>query len=201
MMRIGIFGGTFDPPHVGHLILAEEARHQLRLDRLLWVLTPDPPHKQKQRITPCGLRLELLQAALRDNPAFELSRVDIDRPGPHYALDTVRLLAQQYPHADLVYLVGEDSLRDLPTWYHAPELVAELAGLGVMRRPGGAADLALVEEAISGISARVQWVKAPQLDISSRQIRMRVAGGLPYRYFLLPEVAEMIAEIGLYRAA
>lgn len=200
-MRIGIFGGTFDPPHVGHLILADEARHQLRLDRLLWVLTPDPPHKQQQNITPCALRLELLQAALRDNPAFELSRVEIDRPGPHYALDTVRLLARQYPHADLLYLVGEDSLRDLPTWYHAPELVAELAGLGVMRRPGGAADLAQVEKAIPGISARVQWVKAPQLDISSRQIRMRVAEGLPYRYFLLPAVAERIAALGLYQTS
>lgn len=198
-MRIGIFGGTFDPPHVGHLILADEARQQLRLDRLLWVLTPDPPHKQGQPITACEIRQALVQAALQDNPAFELSRAEIDRPGPHYALDTVNLLARQNPGAELYYLVGEDSLRDLPAWHRPGEFIAALAGLGVMRRPGGTADLTAVEQAVPGISAKVRWVEAPLLEISSREIRQRVAEGRPWRYYLPPAVAMLLDELRLYR--
>ncbi|MCX8025419.1 MAG: adenylyltransferase/cytidyltransferase family protein, partial [Thermanaerothrix sp.] len=92
MSRLGIFGGTFDPPHVGHLILASEAADQLHLDRVLWVLTPDPPHKRGQPITPLAIRLKLVMAAIQEDPLFELSRVEIDRPGPHYAVDTLRIL-------------------------------------------------------------------------------------------------------------
>src|SRR5512134_3010613 len=104
-MRLGIFGGTFDPPHLGHLILAAEAQAQLGLERILWVLTPFPPHKTDQQVTSLGDRLDLLAAALDDDPAFELCRVDIDRPPPHYAVDTVGLLHAQYPQARLVYLM------------------------------------------------------------------------------------------------
>lgn len=198
-MRIGIFGGTFDPPHLGHLILAGEAFAQLQLDQLLWVLTPDPPHKQDRTITPCGQRIALVQAALEDSPAFELSRVEIDRPGPHYALETVRILAAQNPGADLFYLIGEDSLRDLPTWRQPQQFVAALAGLGVMRRPGGSADLDAVEQALPGIRAKVYWVDAPLLEISSHQIRQRVAEGRPYRYFVPPAVAKGIEAMRLYQ--
>src|SRR4030042_4938152 len=102
-MRLGIFGGTFDPPHVGHLILADEARVQLGLERVLWVLTPNPPHKMDQAITPLVDRLDMLRAALGDALHFELSRVDIDRPPPHYAVDTVRLLRRHHPDDTLVY--------------------------------------------------------------------------------------------------
>src|SRR5690349_15629428 len=105
-MRIGIFGGTFDPPHLGHLILAEEAQYRLRIDHLLWVLTADPPHKQGQPITRLEDRLALVHAAIDDNPAFELSRVDLDRPGPHFALDTVRIIGREHPEAELFYLIG-----------------------------------------------------------------------------------------------
>src|SRR5512143_3713267 len=113
---IGVFGGTFDPPHTGHLILAAEAQAQLDLERILWVLTPTPPHKPGQRITSTALRLEMLQAAIDGNPDFELSRVDLDRPPPHYAVDSVHLLRAAYPQAWLAYLMGGDSLDDLPTW-------------------------------------------------------------------------------------
>jgi len=93
MQSMGIFGGTFDPPHLGHLILAAEARAQLGLERLLWVLTPDPPHKQGQSIAPLELRLEMVKLAIADDPQFEISSVELNRPGPHYALDTVQILA------------------------------------------------------------------------------------------------------------
>ncbi|HZW04344.1 MAG TPA: nicotinate-nucleotide adenylyltransferase [Anaerolineaceae bacterium] len=199
MMRIGIFGGTFDPPHIAHLVLAAEACDQLKLDRLLWVLTPDPPHKVGWEITPLPARIEMLRAAIADNPLFELSRVDIDRPAPHYAVDTVSLLREQYPGAGLVYLVGGDSFHDLPQWYRPDALVASVDGIGVMRRPGDRVDLAAISARIPGIEARVQFVDAPLLEISGRMIRQRARQGLHYRYFLPPAVYAQIEALGLYQ--
>ena len=121
---VGIFGGTFSPPHRGHLALAAAARRQLGLERLLWVLTPDPPHKQGQSILPAEHRLAMVRLVLARYPEYELSTIEFDRPGPHYALDTVRILGEQNPQAGLVYLMGGDSLRDLPTWHHPADLVA-----------------------------------------------------------------------------
>lgn len=199
-MRIGIFGGTFDPPHLGHLILAAEAIHQLRLERLLFVLTPDPPHKRDRSISVIEHRLAMLQAAIGDDPAFELSRVEIDRPGPHYAVDTVRLLQAEYPQAQLVYLMGGDSLRELPLNWHRPaEFVEACHALGVMRRPGDQIDMDALEAALPGLSAKVRFMQAPLLEIASRQIRRRVAQGRPYRYYLPPAVYEIIQRNGLYK--
>ena len=118
--NVGIFGGTFDPPHLGHLILASEALDQLGLARLLWVLTPMPPHKLDREITPLDHRLAMLNLALADWPQFQLSTIEIDRPGPHFTLDTVRLARAQHPGASMTLLIGGDSLRDLPSW-HCPE--------------------------------------------------------------------------------
>ena len=141
MQTIGIFGGTFDPPHLGHLILAAEAYAQLGLERCLWVLTPDPPHKQGQSITPLKHRLAMLKLAIAGDPQFELSTVDLDRPGPYYAVDTVKILAAQIPGANLVYLMGGDSLRDLPKWHLPADFVDACHAIGVMRRPGDDIDL------------------------------------------------------------
>ena len=135
-MRIGVFGGTFDPPHIGHLVLAADALNQLKLDRVLWVLTPVPPHKQGQMISPVDQRLALVQAAIEGEARYKLSRVELDRPGPHYAVDSVRLLQEQNPKAEFIYLLGGDSLRDLPMWYKPQEFIRLISGLGVMRRPG-----------------------------------------------------------------
>jgi nicotinate-nucleotide adenylyltransferase len=198
-MRLGIFGGTFDPPHVGHLILASEAYDQLHLDRLLWVLTPDPPHKQGNQISPAKQRLELVAAAIADNPSFELSRVELDRPGPHYALDTVRLLRGQFHGWELFYLIGGDSLHDLPTWYMPFELVKEVDGFGVMRRPGDSIDPARLEEHIPGIMEKVHIFEAPLLDISASEIRDRIETGRPFRYYLLPGVYQRIVTQELYK--
>jgi nicotinate-nucleotide adenylyltransferase len=201
MQSIGIFGGTFDPPHLRHLILADEARSQLQLDQVLWVLTPDPPHKTGQSITPLEHRLAMLQLAIQGvTPAFYLSKVDIDRRGPHYALDTLRLLAEQYPQAELVYLMGGDSLHDLPSWHRPAEVIANLASIGVMRRPGDSIDLTALEKVLPGLTAKVRFVDAPLLEISAREIRARAARGGPYRYYLPPPVYEYIQEHQLYRA-
>src|SRR5512140_3992159 len=155
--RIGVFGGTFDPPHLGHLILASEARAQLRLDRLLWVLTSVPPHKLGQPVTRIEDRLVMLEQAVKDEPAFEISRVDIDRSGPHYSADTMRLLRAAHPGAVLAFLIGGDSLRDLTTWHDPAELVAECDEIGVMRRPAVVMDLSGLEAQIPGIAAKIHF--------------------------------------------
>ena len=195
---LGIFGGTFDPPHLGHLILAEEARYQLGLDRVLWVLTPDPPHKQEQPITPLNFRLEMLLAGIGDNIYSEVSRVEIDRLPPHYALDTVKLLASQNPGSELIYLMGGDSLRDLPTWYAPCEFVAACHTLGVIRRPRDQIDLTWIESQIPGVNSKIQFVDAPLLDIASSQIRQRIRDGAPFRYFLPESVYKVIQKHHLY---
>ncbi len=199
MARIGIFGGTFDPPHVGHLILAAEARDQLHLDRVLWMVTPNPPHKRGRVITPLDVRLALVQAAVCEDPHFEVSTVEADRPGPHYSVDTVRILACQNPGADLFYLMGGDSLHDLPTWMKPRELVAALAGLGVMRRPQDSVDLPGLERALPGIGAKIFFVNTPLLEISSSDIRERVAQGQHYRYFVPQTVFDLVEAGRLYR--
>ena len=198
-MRIGIFGGTFDPPHLGHLILASEAYSQLRLDKLLWVLTPDPPHKQGKTISPEEVRLVMVLAAIRGEPVFELSRVDIDRPGPQFTVDTVRLLRQQYPGAVLVYLIGGDSLQNLPNWYQPQELVDETDEFGVMHRPGEVIDLSKLETILPGLTAKVHFVDAPLLEISASEIRERAAEGRPFRYYVPAAVYQVIQERNLYR--
>ena len=196
--RIGLFGGTFDPPHLGHLILASEAQSQLELDRLLWILTPEPPHKQEQLITSIEHRLAMVKLAIEDNPNFELSRIELDRPGPHYTLDTVKLIAGQNPNAEIVPIIGGDSLRDLPKWHQPKELLYACHWVGVMRRPEDSANLEALERELPGISSKVHYVDAPLLEIASREIRSRIAEGRSVRYYLPAPVREYINQHHLY---
>lgn len=198
-MRIGIFGGTFDPPHVGHLILAEECRTQLKLDKLLWVVTDNPPHKRYVSISPIEDRVRLVEKAITDNEAFVLSRVDIDRPTPHYAIDTVNILKDENPGAQLYYLMGGDSLHDLPTWKRPNEFIELCDGIGVMRRHADQVDLISLEQLLPGISKKVMIVDAPILEISSKEIRQRINEGQGYRYYLRDAVFQAVLDLGLYR--
>ena len=197
--RLGIFGGTFDPPHIGHLILASEAIDQLSLSRVLWVLTPDPPHKKGLVITTLPFRSRMLRAALAGNSNFEFSDVDINRQPPHYAVDTVKLLTQENPAAEMIYLMGSDSLHDLPNWHNPLEFVGACDALGVMCRPNNDIDLTEIEGEIPGVSAKVQFIRAPLLEISSYEIRDRIALHRPYRYFIPNEVYNIIQEERLYQ--
>ena len=197
--RVGLFGGTFDPPHVGHLILAAEAKSQLELTRLLWTVTPDPPHKQDQTITALEHRLAMVRLAIHADPFFELSEIELNRPGPHYTVDTVKLLAQQNPGAEIVPIIGGDSLNDLPTWHQPKELVYAAHWVGVMRRPGEETDLEALERELPGIRSKIHYVDAPLLDIASREIRERVAAGKPFRYYLTEPVYEYIEQHHLYQ--
>ncbi|MCC6499733.1 MAG: nicotinate-nucleotide adenylyltransferase [Anaerolineales bacterium] len=196
--RIGLFGGTFDPPHLGHLILASEAQLQLQLDRMLWILTPEPPHKQDQPITATEHRLAMVQLAIADNPAFELSRVELDRPGPHYTVDTIKLLAEQNLNAELVPIIGGDSLNDLPKWHKPKELLYACHWVGVMRRPHEESRLDDLERELPGIRSKVHYVDAPLLEIASREIRSRIAEGKSVRYYLPSTVYDYINKHHLY---
>lgn len=198
-MKIGVFGGTFNPPHLGHLILAAEARYRLGLELVLFLLTPDPPHKQDHVIIPSHHRLKMLQTAIAGDETFRLSRVDVDRPPPHYAVDTMHLLRERHPRDELIYLMGGDSLRDLALWHKPLEFIGACHALGVMRRPGDRLDLPSLEAGLPGVSSKVLLVDAPLLEISATDIRRRIAGGRPYRYFLPPAVYAIIRDNEIYR--
>ncbi len=197
--KIGLFGGTFDPPHTGHLILAGEAAFQFRLARLLWVLTPDPPHKLENPITPLAHRLSMLGGAIAQNPVFELSRLELDRPGPHYTIDTVRLLAEQEPQSEIYLLIGGDSLSDVPTWRLPADLVAAVSKIGVMRRPGDFADLSALEATLPGIAGKIHFIDALLQPVSSSELRRRIAAGEMYRYYVPQAVYDYIELHRLYR--
>lgn len=198
-MRIGIFGGTFDPPHVGHLILAEECRTQLNLDKLLWVVTDNPPHKRYVSVSPIEDRVRLVQKAIKGNKAFILSRVDIDRPGPHFAIDTVNILKEENPGAQFFYLMGGDSLHDLPSWNRPQDFIGLCDGIGVMRRHADQVDLVSLEKLLPGITKKVLIVDAPILEISSKEIRQRVRDGQGFRYYLRDAVYRAVMDLGLYQ--
>ncbi|MDO9546457.1 MAG: nicotinate-nucleotide adenylyltransferase [Pelolinea sp.] len=196
--RIGIFGGTFDPPHVGHQILAMEASEQLDLEQVLWVLTPDPPHKIGKKITQIDIREKMVTAAINDDPGFTLSSVDLDRPGPHYVLDTMKLLRSEYQNHELIFLMGGDSLHDLPQWHKPKEFIDACDKFGVMRRPGEIIDLYDLKKTLPGIINKIEFIDAPLLEISSNKIRQLVSTKKPYRYYLPFEVFKIIDEKHLY---
>ena len=198
-MRLGILGGTFDPIHIGHLILAEEAWHQLGLDQVLLAPAADPPHKRGQGKSPADHRVRMVELAIADNPHLALSRIDVDRPGPHYTLDMVRLLQEQYgPGASLYFLMGLDSLADLPTW-HRPLDLMQHCHLVAFSRPDAAFDWEALEMALPGVRSRVILLPMPLLQISSSDLRDRARQGRPLRYQVLPQVERYIHEQQLYR--
>ena len=197
--RVGIYGGTFDPPHLGHLILAETAAGSLKLARVVFVPAGTPPHKHKADVRASAEhRLIMVERAIADNPRFALSRVDVDRAGPHYSVDMLRLLRDEYPGAEFVFLIGADTLRDLAKWSRPQELI-RLARLGVMRRPDAEPDLDALERDIPGISARIDWIAAPRVEIASHVLADQIAGGCSVRYQVPDAVLATIRQLGLYR--
>ena len=206
--RLGVLGGTFDPPHYGHLLLADTARVQLRLERVMFVPAGQPPHKPQAQPTLVAHRVALVQAALADasEPAFALSRVDVDRPGPHYTVDTLKILHEAYPAAQIWFLIGADSLADLPKW-RMPQRIINGVRLGVLSRPGYVADLdalaarlSVVDGSATAIDLRqhIDWLTGPSLDISSTALRARARQKLPLRYLVPPSVEVYVREHNLY---
>lgn len=195
---VGVIGGTFDPPHIGHLILADEGKGEFDLDQVLWVLTPIPPHKPDCPITPFEYRLEMVLKAIEGNLAFQLSRADIDREPPHYAVGTMAWLREKYPYRRYVYLMGGDSLRDLPSWHQPSQFVELCDWIGALKRESSEINLDALEVKVPGILKKVRFFHGPQIDISGSEIRRRVRSSEPYRYLLPHGVADIIQRRHLY---
>lgn len=197
--RIGVLGGTFDPIHIAHLAIAEEARTQLNLDKVIFVPAGLPPHKLDVQVSPAEHRLAMVKLAIAGNPHFEVSRVDIDRFGPCYTVDTIALLHEEWgPEVEIYFIMGSDSLGDLLTW-HQPDRLIRLCRIVAVERPNYKVDMEELERYLPGISQRVVFINSPQLDVSSTEIQRRVRAGESIKYHVPEAVERYIYEHGLYR--
>jgi nicotinate-nucleotide adenylyltransferase len=197
-VRLGVLGGTFDPVHLGHLILGEAAREELALDRVIFVPAGEPWRKSGREITAGADRLQMLRRATAGNPAFEVSLLEIDRPGPSYTEVTLEALQDERPGAELFFILGRDALTDFPHW-HDPQRIAELATLAV----AGRGDVPLSDEAevaLPGVHVRLCHLRMPRVDINATAIRDNVRDGCSVRYLVPDTVGAYIEERGLYRA-
>jgi len=192
--RLGLYGGTFDPIHLGHLIVAEQARAELALQRVFFVLTPQPPHKSGAAISPVEHRLNMLKLALKDNSHFEASTVEVERPGVSYTVDTLRHFRAQaeFAEAELFLIIGADSLLELKNW-REPQAIIHLARLAVYSRPG--LDL---HGAVPQFMQHTHLLNGPQVEISATDIRQRCSHGLSIRYLVPESVRNYILENRLY---
>lgn len=190
-MNIGVFGGTFDPPHIGHLVAAQDAAVALALDRVIFVPAADPPHKRGAQVSTASVRNEMLRATIAGNPQFEISTCELDRAGPSYTVDTLRELQEQYPLAALQLLIGVDQVRDFASW-REPDEIAKLAAVVMLSRAG-------MDQVGAEADFVRQTVAVTRVDVSSTLIRTRVAAGAPIRYLVTDEVVKIIEREGLYR--
>ncbi len=193
-LRLGIFGGTFDPPHDGHVAVAKDVADALRLDRVLWMPAGEPPHKSRPDITPASLRLEMVHAAAAADVRFEVSEAETERAGRSYTVDTLRALRRGFPHATLYFIVGADEYDALGGW-REPEQILELARLAVVDREGARA--AGIIPDVAGADA-ADFVPVQRIDISSTQVRVHVAAGHDAADLVPPAVATIIERERLY---
>ena len=203
LRRVGLLGGTFDPIHYGHLVIAEEVRTVLHLAEMVFVPAGHPPHKPGRIVTEAQHRLAMLELAIASNPHFTISLVDLERPGPSYTVETLQMLRQQWgTQTDIYFVIGGDSLEDLLEWYDPASILQQLTALVAVQRPGyeeAAGYRDMLEARLPGIKQRLIMVQAPQLDISATDLRQRVAEGRPIKYQTPEGVEQYIIEHGLYR--
>lgn len=195
--RLGIFGGTFDPIHLGHLVLAESCREALRLDRVMFIVAGQPPHKPGSR-TPVDDRIEMVRIAIAGHPSFEVSEIEAKSKGPNYSFETLERLRAERPDDEFFFLIGEDSLADLPHW-RRPERVAELATIAVVNRPG--IDRVVETPDLGPTAKPIERVSVPPIGIASNDLRRRVGEGRSIRYMVPRGVEAYIVAQGLYRGA
>jgi nicotinate-nucleotide adenylyltransferase len=199
-MRIGIFGGTFDPVHLGHLILAEQCRDQAGLDEVWFLPSYHPPHKAAAAVTRFEQRCDMLELAVAGHPAFRIERVEKELPPPSYTAETLAELHRRHPGNEFALLMGSDGLPDLPAWYE-PRRVVELAGLVVVPRPGvmlWTADRLAKALGIPAEQVRLRYVACPMIEIASRELRRAVADGMSVRYLVPRAVEEYVRDRKLY---
>ena len=200
--HIGVMGGTFDPVHYGHLVIAEEVRATLDLSEIIFIPAGQPPHKAGHSISGTHHRLTMLELALASNPHFRISLMEVERTGPSYTVDTLRTMRDQLD-ADvaLSFIIGWDSLEELHTWYKASDILTHVTHLVAVRRPGYEEDQAynnILERRLPGILQRLLVVQAPQLEISATDLRQRVVEGRPIKYQTPEAVETYIKEKRLY---
>ncbi len=200
--HIGVMGGTFDPIHYGHLVIAEEVRATLHLSEVVFIPASHPPHKAGHTITDTHHRVAMLELALASNSYFHISLMEIERSGPSYTVDTLRTLREQLgADINLSFIIGWDSLEELHTWYKATELLTLVTHLVAVRRPGYEDDdqyNQVLEQRMPGILQRLLVVQAPQLEISATDLRKRVAENRPIKYQTPEAVETYIKENRLY---
>jgi nicotinate-nucleotide adenylyltransferase len=199
-MKIGIFGGTFDPVHMGHLILAEQCRAQAHLDQVWFMPSAHPPHKTGPDLTRFEQRCEMLELATAGHPGFRVERLEKNLPPPSYTSETLKELCRLHPHDQFHLLMGSDGIPDLPGW-HEPLQVIERAGLVVVPRPGvmlWTAERLATALAVDGKAIRLQFVACPMIEISSRELRRAIADGMTVRYMVPRAVEEYIRDRKLY---
>ena len=197
--RIGVLGGTFDPPHVGHLWLATLAADALSLDRVLFMPAGQPPHKRGRKVTSAAERLLMTRLAISGDPAFSLCPIEMERPGPSFTVDSVDELLRMYAGARLYLLMAADSLAQIETW-REPDRLLSLVEWAVGPRPGIAApDLDDLRRRFGPAASRIHLLDGPSLDVSASEIRRRVAAGQAIRYLVPRAVEALIVERGLYR--
>ena len=200
MARVGILGGTFNPPHIGHLVCAQEAHAQLELDVVVFMPVHAPPHKELEEDPGAEHRVELCRLATAKDGRLAVSRLEVDRSGPSFTVDTLTELHESSPEDRLIFIVGGDMARSLPRW-REPERVLELAELAAAERAGaGREEIAATLAELPG-GDRVRFFEMPRIDVSSSLVRERVAAGLPIRYLVPDDVANYIGAQGLYGAA
>jgi nicotinate-nucleotide adenylyltransferase len=197
-MRLGILGGTFNPPHLAHLICAQEAHRELGLDRVLFIPASIPPHKPVEHEPGPEHRLQMCRLAVGDDERFAVSDMELKRDGPSYTVDTLALLSSRAPNDELVLILGGDIAAGLPEWHRA-ERVLELATVAIAKRRG--TPRGRVERALQTLRGgdRATFFQMPRIGISSTMVRRRVRGGLPIRYFVPDQVLDYIEREGLYR--
>lgn len=200
MARIGILGGSFNPPHVGHLVCAQEARDQLGLERVLLMPAREPPHKEIAQDPGPRARLDMCRLAAGGDPGLGVCAIELEREGPSYTVDTLRLLHEREPGDELTFIVGGDMAETLPSW-REPREVLRLARMAVTGRDERSARELAERLAALHDGSRVLFFEMPRLDVSSTDLRRRVAQGRPIRHLVPDAVADEIAARGWYRAA
>jgi nicotinate-nucleotide adenylyltransferase len=196
-LRVGILGGAFNPPHIGHLVCAQEALVQLELERVVFVPVGVPPHREIDLDPGAEARLEMVELAVSDDERFGASRIELDRDGPSYTSDTLKQLAAESPNDELFLILGGDQAAALASW-HEPEQVLERATVAVFERVSWGRNAIGIKIGRLPGARRVRYLDMPQIQVSSSAIRRRVREGLPIRYLVPDRVAEYIETKGLY---
>jgi len=199
-VRVGIYGGVFNPPHHGHLVAAQEAHSQLGLDVVVWIPVGDAPHRVIEGDPGAEVRLEMVELATSADERFRASRIELERDGPSYTVDTLRELREREPEDELFLILGGDQALALPSW-HEPEQVLELATIAVFGRGSSTRNAIHITIRRLAGADRVRFLEMPRIDISSTMVRRRAAAGKPIRYLVPDKVANFIGAQSLYGAS